>query len=49
MTFVHRITGQEEYCLSLAPLFDLKILSRIDDRMKIERTSNLVNMLKNPL
>ena len=37
---------QEEYCLSVAQILTSKYLSRVDDRMKIERTSNMVNMLE---
>ena len=46
VTFVHRINKQEEYCLSLARILTSKYESRVDDRMKIERTSNMVNMLE---
>ena len=44
MTFVHKVNKQEEYCLSLARILTSKYQSRVDDRMKIERTSNMVNM-----
>ena len=46
VTFVHRITRQEEHCLSLARILTSRYYSRVDDRMKIERTSNMVNMLE---
>ena len=42
VTFVHRINKQEEYCLSLARTLTSRYESRIDDRMQIERTSNMV-------
>ena len=45
VTFVHRINMQEEYCLFLARTLTSKYLSRIDDRMQIERTSNIVDFL----
>ena len=43
--FVPRINRQEEYCLSLTQILTSRYKSRVDDRMKIERTSNMVNML----
>ena len=46
MTFVHRINRQEEYCLSLARILTSRYKSRVDDRMKIERTSKMVNILE---
>ena len=46
MTFVSRINKQKEYCLSLARTLTSRYQSRVDDRMKIERTSNMVNLLE---
>ena len=46
MLFVSGITRQKEYCLSLAGILTSKFQSRVDDRMKIERTSNMVNMME---
>ena len=46
MTFVPGINRQEEYCLSLARILTSRNDSRVDDRMKIERTSKKVNMLE---
>ena len=46
VTFVHRINKQEVYCLSLARTLTSTYQSRADDRMKIKRTSNMVNMLE---
>ena len=46
VTFVHRINKQEKYCLSLARTLTSRYPSRVDDRMKIERTSNMVNILE---
>ena len=37
---------QKESCLSVAQILTSKYQSRVDDRMKIERTSNKVNMLE---
>ena len=45
VTLTHRINRQEEYCLFLSRIFDLQVLSRVDDRMKIKRTSDVVNIL----
>ena len=44
--FVHKINRQEEYCLSLARTLTSRYYSRVDDRMQVERTSNMVNMLE---
>ena len=46
MTFVHGINKQEEYCLSLSRIWTSKYSSRADDRMKIDRTSKMVNILE---
>ena len=46
VTFVHRINRQVEYCLSLARTLTSRYLSRVDDRRKIERTSNMVHVLE---
>ena len=46
VTFVHRINKQEKYCLFFARTLISKYSSRIDDRMQIERTSNMLNMLE---
>ena len=46
VTFVHRINKQKEYCLSLARILTSRYESRVDGRMKIERTSNKVNILQ---
>ena len=45
MLFVPGIR-QKEYCLSLARILTSRYQSIVDDRMKIERTSNMVNMLE---
>ena len=45
VTFVHRIK-QKEYRLTLAWILISRYQSRVNDRMKIERTSNMVNMLE---
>ena len=46
MLFVPGINGQKEYCLSLAEILTSKYQSIVDDRMKIKRTSNMVDMLE---
>ena len=46
MPFVSGINKQEEYCLSLARILTSKYQSVVDDRMKINRTSNMVNMME---
>ena len=46
VTFVPKINKQEEYCLSLARILISRYQSIVDDRMKIERTSNMVNVLE---
>ena len=37
---------QEEYCLSFARTLTSMYYSRADDRMKIERTSDMVSVLE---
>ena len=44
--FVHGSHRQKESCLSVAQILTSRYQSRIDDGMKIERTSNMVNMLE---
>ena len=46
MAFLSGINGQKEYCLSLARTLTSRNKSRTDDRMQIERTSNMVNVLQ---
>ena len=46
VTFVHRIHRQKEYCLSVAQILTSGYLSRVDDRMQIENTSDMVNVLE---
>ena len=46
MPFVSGINRQKEYCLSLAWTSDSRYQSIVDDRMKIESTSYVVNMLE---
>ena len=46
MICVSWINGQEEYCLSSAQFLTSKYQSIVDDRMKIKRTSNTVNMME---
>ena len=46
VTFVSRINRQEEDRLSLARILTSRYESRVDDRMKIESTSNMVNILE---
>ena len=46
MPFVSGINRQEEYCLFLAWILTSKYQSVVDDRMKIKRTSNVVDMLE---
>ena len=46
VTSVSRINRQEEYCLSFARILTSKYSSRVDDSMKIERTSNMVSVLE---
>ena len=46
MTFVSWINGQEEYCLSSAQILTSKYQSIVDNRMKIECASNVVNVME---
>ena len=46
MIFVSRINGQEEYCLSSARILTSRYQSVVDNRVKIERTSNVVDMME---
>ena len=46
MPFVSEINREKEYCLSSAQILTSRYQSIVDDRMKIERTSNMVNMLE---
>ena len=44
--FVHRIQRQKEHCLSFAQTLTSRYESRTDDRMQIERTSDMKNLLE---
>ena len=44
MLFAFGINRQKENCLSLAEILTSKYQSIFDDRMKIKRTSDVVNM-----
>ena len=44
VTFVSWINGQEEYCLSSAQILTSRYQSIVDNRMKIESASNVVNV-----
>ena len=46
MLFVSGIKKQKEYCLSLARILTSRCQSIVDDRMKIKRTSFVVNMME---
>ena len=46
MIFVSWINGQEEECLSSAQILTSRYQSIVDNRVKIEHTSNVVNMLE---
>ena len=46
MIFVSGINGQEEYCLSSARILTSRYQSNVDNRVKIERTSNVVDMME---
>ena len=46
VTIVHRIYRQKENCLSLARILTSRFWSRVDDRMKIKRTYNMVSMME---
>ena len=44
--FVSWINGQEEYCLSSGLILNSKYQSIVDNRMKIERASNVVDVME---
>ena len=44
VTFVHRINKQEEHCLSFAQILTSRYQSIVDNRMKIECASDVVNV-----
>ena len=46
MIFVSWISGQEEYCLSSAQLLTSRYQTIVDDRVKIECTSNVVDVME---
>ena len=46
VTFVSWISEQEEYCLSSAQILTSRYQSIVDNRMKIECTSNVVNVIE---
>ena len=46
VTFVSWISGQEEYCLSSAQILTSRYQSIVDNRMKIESASNVVNVME---
>ena len=46
MPFVPGINRQKEYCLSSAQTFTSWYQSRVDDRVQIRCTSNVVNMME---
>ena len=46
MIFVSWINGQEEYCLSSARILTSRYQSIVDSRVKIERTSNVVDVME---
>ena len=46
MIFVSWINGQEEYCLSSARILTSRYQSIVDNRVKIERTSNVVDVME---
>ena len=46
VTLVHNFNWQRGHCLSLAQILTSKYESRVNDRMKIERKYNMVNMLE---
>ena len=49
MIFVSWINGQEEYCLSSARILTSRYQSIVDYGMKIECTSNVVDVMDIPL
>ena len=48
MIFVSWINRQEEHCLSSAQILTSKYQSIVDNRVKIERTSNVVDVMECP-
>ena len=46
VTFIHGIHKQKEYCLSVAQIVTSPYQSRIDDGILIDRTSDMINVLK---
>ena len=46
MVFVHGIHRREEYRLSFAEIWTSWCQSRTDDRMQIERTYDVINVLE---
>ena len=46
MFFVHGLHKQQEYCLSFAQILSSRYQSIIDDRMKIKRISDEINVLE---
>ena len=44
--FVSWINGQEEYCLSSAQILTSKYQSIVENRMKMERASNVVDVME---
>ena len=46
MIFVSWINGQEEHCVSSAQILTSKYQSIVDNRMKIERASYVVNVME---
>ena len=46
MIFVSWINGQEEYCLSSAQILTSKHQSIVDNRMKTECTSDVVDVME---
>ena len=46
MICVSWINGQEEYCLSSAQIFTSRYQSIVDNRIKIERASKVVDVME---
>ena len=46
MIFVSWINGQEEYCLSSAQILTSRYQSIVDNRMKIECASDVVDVME---
>ena len=46
MIFVSFIHGQKEYCLSFAQILTSRNQSIVDNRVKIECASNVVNVME---